>query len=90
LVFETEFKNVVRILELPAETIYTGNNELKTEFSFGNEARLTAQLMMPQEIAPDGRSYVKIKAINYSPLYYSSDSTQIEGAFSSGFDTGFN
>lgn len=89
LVFETEFKNIVKMIELPTETIYTGNDELKTEFSFGNEDRLSAQLMLSQEIAPDGDSYVKIKAINYSSLYYSSDTTQTERAFDSGFDEGF-
>ena len=89
MVFETEDANVVKLLELPTETIYTGNDALKTEFSFGNEARLTGQLMLPQSIAPDGQ-YVKIKAINYSPLYYSSDTIQTERAFSSGFDEGFS
>ena len=90
LVFETEYKNVVRLLELPTENIYTGNDALKTEFSFGNEARLDGQLMLPQEIAPTDNSYVKIKAINYSPLYYSGDTTQTTGAFSDGFDEGFS
>jgi hypothetical protein len=90
LVFETEFKNVVKLIELPTEATYTGNDELKTEFSFGNEARLTGQLMLPQEIAPSGDQYVKIKAINYSPLYYQDDGVVTGRAFSDGFDIGFN
>jgi len=90
LVFETEYKNVVRLIELPTEAIYTGNDALKTEFSFGNEARLSGQMMVPTEIAPGGDSYVKIKAVNYSSLYYSGDSDQPERALSSGFDEGFN
>ena len=90
LVFETEYKNVVRLIELPTEAIYTGNDALKTEFSFGNEARLSGQMMVPTEIAPGGDSYVKIKAVNYSSLYYSGDSDQPERAFSSGFNEGFN
>ncbi len=90
LVFETAFKNVVQLLGLPSETIYTDNDALKTEFSFGNEARLDAQLMIAQEIAPSGDQYVKIKAINYSSLYYQNDSDVTGGAFSSGFDSGFS
>ena len=90
MVFETEFANVVKLLNPPTENIYTGNNELKTEFSFGNEARLDGQLMLPTEIAPSGDSYVKIKAINYSPLYYTSDTVQTNKAFSLGFDDGFS
>ena len=89
MVFETSKKNVVKLLELPSEQVYTGNSALKTEFSFGNEDRLSAQMMLPQEITPTGDSYVKIKAINYSPLYYSNDKEKQEGAFSSGFDEGF-
>lgn len=89
-VFETENKNIVKLVEPPAQTIYTGNDALKTEFSFGNEARLEGQLMLPQEISPSDQSYVKIKAINYSSLYYSSDKQQPERAFSSGFDEGFS
>lgn len=90
LVFETEYKNVVKLIEAPAQSAYTGNDALKTEFSFGNEARLTGQLMLPQEISPSDRSYVKIKAINYSPLYYTSDTTKPGKAFDSGFDEGFS
>jgi hypothetical protein len=90
LVFATAFTNVVQLIELPSETIYTGNDELKTEFSFGNEARLTGQLMLPQSIAPSDRAYVKIKAINYSDLYYQDDGVQTGRAFSIGFDDGFS
>jgi predicted phage tail protein len=90
LVFENEFKNVVKLIELPSEEIYTGNDALKTEFSFGNEARLDAQLMIAQEIAPSGDQYVKIKAINYSPLYYQDDGVVTGTAFSNGFDGGFS
>jgi len=90
LVTATEFKNVVTLIELPSELIYTGNDALKTEFSFGNEARLDAQLMIAQEIAPSGDQYVKIKAINYSPLYYQNDSDVTGSSFNLGFDLGFS
>tara|TARA_R110002153_G_scaffold238168_4_gene392476 strand:- start:22283 stop:23017 length:735 start_codon:yes stop_codon:yes gene_type:complete len=90
LVTETEFKNVVQLSEPPTEAIYTGNDALKTEFSFGNEARLDGQLMLAQEIAPNGNQYVKIKATNYSPLYYQNDSDMSGSAFSNGFDSGFS
>ena len=46
--------------------------------------------MLPQSIAPSDRAYVKIKAINYSDLYYQDDSAQPGRAFSSGFDDGFS
>ena len=74
----------------PVEDIYTGNDALQTEFSFGNESRLSGQLMMTQEINPSSRQYVGIKAINYSDDYYKDDpAVPVGGAFSSGFDDGF-
>lgn len=90
LCFETSSDNVIELIELPSEEIYIGNDELKTEFSFGNEARLSGQLMLPQEISPNGKQYTKIKAINYSDLYYQNDTDQAGRAFSSGFSSGFN
>ena len=81
---------LVSMAFLPIEEIYTGNDELKTEFSFGNEARLLGQLMLPTEINPVDNSYVKIKAINYSDLYYKDDPEQpATRAFSDGFSDGF-
>lgn len=75
----------------PSEAVYTGNDEQKTEFSFGNEARLMGQLMLPQEINPADRQYVTIKAINYSDEYYKDDTEKPIGrAFSDGFDEGFS
>jgi hypothetical protein len=91
LVTETENKRVVQLGQLPSEAIYTGNDSLKTEFSFGSESRLSGQLMLPEEISPTDKSYVKIKAINYTDLYYADDPVQPElTAFSSGFDSGFS
>lgn len=74
----------------PTEPVYTGNDQLKTEFSFGNEARLLGQLVLPQEINPSKKQYVTIKAINYSPDYYKGDPIQPPtSAFDDGFDDGF-
>ena len=82
-----------RIINLgfaPKEEIYTQNSALKTEFSFGNEARLSGELVLPQEINPSEKNYTQIKAINYTPLYYQGDPTQPTGAFDDGFDDGFS
>ena len=81
---------LINLSFVPTEEIYTGNDQLKTEFSFGNEARLSGQLMMPQEINPSSKQYVGIKAINYDDRYYQDDPDQaVSGAFSSGFSDGF-
>ena len=89
--FSTGQKRIVTIAYAPQEPIYTGNSELKTEFSFGNEARLKGQLMLPQEINPSEKQYVQIKAINYSDEYYKDDPIQPVGrAFSDGFSNGLS
>ena len=76
---------------VPTEAIYTGNDELNTEFSFGNEARLDGQLMLPVEISLSNKQYVGIKAINYTDQYYKDDPVQtVGGSFDEGFDEGFN
>ena len=91
MVAETPNPRVINLLQLPSEDIYTGNSELRTEFSFGNEARLSGQMIIPEEISPVDRQYVNIKGVNYSDLYYKDDPTQpIIGAFSDGFDDGFS
>lgn len=75
---------------LPSEAIYTGNSAVKTEFSFGNEARHLAQLIIPTTIgAPIDRT-VKITGRNYHPDIYLYDGIPATGnAFDSGFDDGF-
>jgi len=74
----------------PAEAIYTGNSETKTEFSFGNEARLNGQLMLPIEIEASDGQYVNIKAINYSDSYYKDDPVQpILSDFNNDFNNDF-
>jgi hypothetical protein len=83
-------RNRIGIPFAPTEAIYTENSELKTEFSFGNEARLDGQLMLPLEIDYSDGDYVNIKAINYTDNYYINDPIQPEiGAFNNDFNDDF-
>lgn len=75
----------------PQEAIYTDNSQLKTEFSFGNEQRHNAQMMIVTTAEPSGERTVKISGYNYDADYYKYDGGAPLGrAFSSGFDTGFS
>ncbi|MDB4261413.1 host specificity factor TipJ family phage tail protein [bacterium] len=90
-VTETANPRIVQMDFAPIEPIYYGNDELKTEFSFGNEARLQGQLMLPQSIDASDQYSTKITAVNYSDAYYEGDATQpIGSAFSDGFSNGFS
>ena len=80
----------VVMLSAPSEPIYTGNSALKTEFSFGNEARHLAQMIVPATIDPNSNKSVKITGYNYDPDYYLFDGAQVLGAFDGGFDGGFS
>lgn len=71
----------------PQETIYTGNSELKTEFSFGTDDRHAAQMIMVSSVEPSDDRTVKISGYNYSLDYYSMDGVS---PFGSGFDDGFD
>lgn len=83
-------KRKVQIEYAPQEAIYTGNSELKTEFSFGNEARLSGQLVIPLEIDASDGKYAKISAINYSDRYYDGDPIQVnKGDFNNDFNNDF-
>lgn len=87
---ETANKRIVELEFAPIEALYTGNDELKTEFSFGNDARLQGQLMLPQTIDSSDKQYTRITAVNYSADYYKDDTEQvIYSGFDSGFDSGF-
>lgn len=90
-VFEvTGQKRVIRLGYAPVEAIYTGNSANKTEFSFGNEARLLGQLILPQEIDSSQKDYVQIKGIGYSDRFYEGDPVQpVQSGFDDGFDDGF-
>jgi hypothetical protein len=90
-VTETANPRIVEMDFAPIEQMYFGNDELKTEFSFGPESRLTGQLMLPQTIDASDQYSTKITAVNYSDLYYQGDATQpIGSAFSDGFSNGFS
>lgn len=81
----------VVMLSAPAESIYTGNDALKTEFSFGSDARHSAQMMLVSTVTPGNNRTVVITGYNYSDGYYEKDGVAPFGrAFSTGFDTGFS
>ncbi|EEN5580942.1 hypothetical protein X025_21690 [Salmonella enterica subsp. enterica serovar Enteritidis] len=81
----------VIMTSVPQEAIYTGNSALKTEFSFGNEARHNAQMILVSTVDPGDDRTVKITGFNYDKDFYKFDNVPPFGrAFSNGFDNGFN
>ena len=81
----------VVMLSAPQEAIYTGNSALKTEFSFGNEARHNAQMILVSTVDPGDDRTVKITGINYEADFYKYDGVAPYGrGFSDGFSNGFN
>ena len=80
----------VIMMSAPQEAIYTGNDALKTEFSFGSEQRHNAQMMLVNTVVPNDDRTVKITAYNYHPDYYKYDGVSPFGrAFSAGYSNGF-
>lgn len=83
----TNSRKVV-MLAAPQEAVYTGNSALKTEFSFGNDSRHGAQMILVQTVTPNDDRTVKITGFNYHPDYYLRDGVPPFGRpFSDGFDT---
>ena len=81
----------VIMLSAPQEAIYTGNSELKTEFSFGSDSRHAAQMIMVSTVEPGDDRTVRITGFNYDADYYKYDGVPPFGrAFSDGFSNGFN
>lgn len=81
----------VIMLSAPEEAIYTGNSALKTEFSFGNEARHNAQKIVVSSIDPGDDRTVKITGYNYDDGFYKYDGVAPYGSgFSDGFGNGFD
>lgn len=81
----------VIMLSAPQEAIYPGNSALKTEFSFGNEARHNAQMILVSTVDPGDDRTVKITGINYEADFYKYDGVAPFGSgFSDGFSNGFN
>lgn len=75
----------------PQEAIYTGNEALKTEFSFGSEDRHNAQMMVVSTVEPGSDRTVRITGYNYTDDYYAYDGVAPFGrAFGSGFSNGFS
>lgn len=75
----------------PQEAIYTGNEALKTEFSFGSEDRHNAQMMVVSTVEPGSDRTVRITGYNYTDDYYTYDGVNPFGrAFGSGFSNGFS
>lgn len=75
----------------PQEAIYTGNEALKTEFSFGSEDRHNAQMMVVSTVEPGADRTVRITGYNYTDDYYAYDGVAPFGrAFNSGFSNGFS
>lgn len=86
----TDHPRIVVMDYAPAEEIYTGVDARRTEFSFGNEARLKAQLMMPQTIDGSNGLTTAITAINYSDLYYQDDPSQpVLGSYSDDYSNDY-
>lgn len=81
----------VIMLSAPQEVIYTGNSEVKTEFSFGSDSRHAAQMIMVSTVEPGDDRTVRITGFNYDADYYKYDGvTPFGRAFSNGFDNGFS
>lgn len=81
----------VIMLSAPQEAIYTGNSALKTEFSFGNEARHNAQMILVSTVDPGDDRTVKITGINYEADFYKYDGVAPFGrGFSDGLSNGFS
>lgn len=80
----------VIMLSAPQEAIYTGNSELKTEFSFGSDSRHAAQMIMVSTVEPGDDRTVRITGFNYDADYYKYDGVSPFGrAFSDGFSNGY-
>lgn len=81
----------VIMLSAPKEAVYTGNSALKTEFSFGNEARHNAQKIVVSSIDPGDDRTVKITGYNYDDGFYKYDGVAPYGSgFHDGFSNGFS
>lgn len=81
----------VYMTSAPQEAIYVGNSALKTEFSFGNDSRHNAQMILVSTVDPSDDRTVKITGFNYEQDFYKFDGVSPFGrAFSSGFSNGFS
>jgi len=82
--------NSVTLTDTPSEALRTEMiYQRRTEFSFGNEDKLNAQLFIAREIDMANKYTVKITGVNYTGDYYTKDVQSLR-AFSAGFSSGFN
>jgi hypothetical protein len=81
--------NQVILSYAPSETLRTGDDSRRTEFSFGNDARHESESWLIQEIDLADKWFVSLKGINYTNLYYYQDTNSLD-AFSDGFSDGFS
>lgn len=88
VVTEGSAPDKVILEQFPVQTIRTGIDSRRTEFSFSNEAKKEAEKWLVQEVDISDKWFVNLKAINYSEQYYADDSTSTR-AFSNGFSSGF-
>lgn len=83
-------ERTVIMLSAPQEAIYTGNDALKTEFSFGSDSRHAAQMIMVSTVEPGADRTVRITGFNYDMDYYKYDGVSPFGrGFNDGFSNGF-
>jgi len=80
--------NQVVLASPPAQTLRTGIDTRRTEFSFGNDARKESENWLIQEIDISEKWFVAVKGINYTDQYYANDADQLR-AFSSAFSSAF-
>lgn len=73
--FQTTSRNVVRLAQYPNEAIVTSisGDGIRTIYSFAADDARQAQTWLVQELIVDEDDYVEVKAINYSPSFYSQD-----------------
>lgn len=82
--------NQVLLASLPDEAVYTGiDSQIRTEFSFGNEARHLGQLFIARSIDVSARDSVVIRGINYTDAYYQYDPV-VSNAFDDGYSNGYS
>ena len=81
--------NIVIIASGVSQTLRTGIDSRRTEFSIGLEDTIAAQKWLPQSVGLGDKMTAKISAINYDSNYYKDD-LDVYSGFDAGFDDGFS
>ena len=73
--YQTASTNVIRLSQYPNEALVTSisGDGIRTIYSFAADDARQAQTWLVQEVSVDEDEYVEVKAINYSPSFYSQD-----------------